>query len=852
MERAGNQTERETLILAALLHDIGKFWQRTKEKPAEKRHQEWGAEWLEQMGIDNEIVECVRFHHKLKREDTKYPSLSVDTTGANNNWLIFEADNLASGERLKKKAEDTDWDSNIPLMSVFSKITLPDKEGEQKESNNCWRYLSLLELDRASVFYPQDRKNIKIDRFTYENLWKRFEQRFKKNRDDLSPTKLINLLEKYTSFIPSETLVQKEPDLDPDVSLFDHSKNTAAIASCLYNYFTDEAKSQVERNERWLSVSDSDIVNRRDKRYLFIAADFSGIQDFIYTITSEGALKGLRGRSFYLELLIEHIVSGLLGKLALSRANIIYSGGGGFYIIAQNTEKAKKNLENIRQDVNRWLLNEHNGKLYLALDWMEFCGNAFITDPDPQYAQVTPCKNWEKRGGICKTCYEIYGKEKRNLNIGDIWEEIGRKLTTRKSQKFVDQMTKEFFEPVEPKRKACVICKKDFEGRRKSEVCKVCEDLQQLGGKLPKIRWIKRSDEPGGKNVLMNLQINGTYYQLWEVQPSFLKEREIFYVVNPEREVSEYGAIPFDIGSYPNQSKEFADLAKASIGAKKLSSLRMDVDYLGKIFACGLKDSKLRTISRITTLSRFLSYFFKAYLNQICKGNLDEIMQFTLDGNKKARSVVIIYSGGDDLFISGAWNDVMELALDIRRAFKKCTCDNPDINISGGMVVTDHKFPLYKIADLAGEAEDKAKDNRDEKDKKDSVTPFYTPILRGQQDTSKRLTPQALKWDEWEETIAQILQPIMKMGKFEEDRFNSKLSRAFIYNMFIISDIWQKQGILHLPKLAYILKQTEKPELTKDKNWSILKSNLMRTRYIAKLKLAMTWLDLLVRGGEEK
>lgn len=39
MERTGNQTERETLILAALLHDIGKFWQRT-EDPGKKQEVE--------------------------------------------------------------------------------------------------------------------------------------------------------------------------------------------------------------------------------------------------------------------------------------------------------------------------------------------------------------------------------------------------------------------------------------------------------------------------------------------------------------------------------------------------------------------------------------------------------------------------------------------------------------------------------------------------------------------------------------------------------------------------------------------------------------------------------------------
>ena len=59
--------------------------------------------------------------------------------------------------------------------------------------------------------------------------------------------------------------------------------------------------------------------------------DISGIQSFIYTIGEKGALKGLRARSFYLEIMMEHIVDELLEKLSLSRANLIYTGGGHCY-----------------------------------------------------------------------------------------------------------------------------------------------------------------------------------------------------------------------------------------------------------------------------------------------------------------------------------------------------------------------------------------------------------------------------------------------------------------------------------------------------------------------------------------
>ena len=71
---------------------------------------------------------------------------------------------------------------------------------------------------------------------------------------------------------------------------------------------------------------------------MLYSLDISGIQKFIYTINIQGALKTLRARSFYLEIFMEHILDELLDKLELSRANIIYTGGGHCYLILANTD----------------------------------------------------------------------------------------------------------------------------------------------------------------------------------------------------------------------------------------------------------------------------------------------------------------------------------------------------------------------------------------------------------------------------------------------------------------------------------------------------------------------------------
>ena len=76
------------------------------------------------------------------------------------------------------------------------------------------------------------------------------------------------------------------------------------------------------------------------------------------------------------------------------------------------------------------------------------------------------------------------------------------------------------------------------------------------------------------------------------------------------------------------------------------------------------------TLSRTTTLSRQLSIFFKYFINDILKN-----AKFHIDADNHAseRKTTIIYSGGDDVFVVGAWDDVIELGIDLKEAFEKYT-----------------------------------------------------------------------------------------------------------------------------------------------------------------------------------
>ena len=128
-------------------------------------------------------------------------------------------------------------------------------------------------------------------------------------------------------------------------------------------------------------------------------------------------------------------------------------------------------------------------------------------------------------------------------------------------------------------------------------------------------------------------------------------------------------------------------------GIRRLGVLRADVDNLGSVFAHGLPDDKA-SISRTATLSRALSYFFKHEINGILE--------------KRGYRVQIIYSGGDDLFLVGNWNDVIHAARDVRAALNDFT-GNGVLTISVGIGMFDPKYPIACMADETGALEDAAK-----------------------------------------------------------------------------------------------------------------------------------------------
>ena len=206
-----------------------------------------------------------------------------------------------------------------------------------------------------------------------------------------------------------------------------------------------------------------------------------------------------------------------------------------------------------------------------------------------------------------------------------------------------------------------------------------------------------------------------------------------------------------------NRTVTFQSLAKSAKGIERLSVLRADVDDLGASFVSGFRNPELggrfNTLSRTSTLSRQLSLFFKLYLKKVIQGDEGsshsgtkkelyhfykevEIFGKAADDREDAketnsrktffdegfwkedkenqpvrkqekRSIAVVYSGGDDVFLVGAWNDVIDVALDLQEAFRRFT--GGKLHFSAGIGFYSPSFPIHRMAVKTGELEDSAK-----------------------------------------------------------------------------------------------------------------------------------------------
>lgn len=790
------EEKRKVLTQAALLHDIGKVCYRAESTG---NHSSAGFEYLKKYlepGKETDLLlSCVLNHHAAQLKKT---TVSDDALC----YLVYEADNIAAGtDRRTNEGSEHGFNAKACLESVFN---LLGEDGAGKGS------LLLKEFDpEKAINYPSAATKVDASTGDYANIIAVLDSNFQRGSlSSMEPNELLKILEGALTFVPSSTAVGEVCD----ISLYDHQKITAAVACAMQEYFEEEGINDYKA----YCFGSKNQSFRETEAFLLVSGDISGIQEFIYSIPSAGALKSLRGRSFYLELLLENVVDEILEALSLSRANLIYTGGGHFYLLAANTAKTKQVIEDFQKKLDGWFLERYGTRLYLALAYEACSPNELMSEGS-----------------------------KSESGTGSVFKRLSRKLSKKKLARYDSESLTDLFEHSSPHNKningerECGIChissrKLGSYSARDSElmVCASCNNMYELGSKvLSSDLAIVVSDWESEKAVEVFGYLRKLYiYPLGlNETDSFAKEHPVtrIYVKN-EFLTGNALATHLWVGDYitrnaQGQAADFAELAAMSGGGaggiNRLGVLRADVDSLGAVFEAGfykenLKDhNRYATLSRYAALSRQLSLFFKHYINQLCTGKLTgldkgEVLPFRLfDAEKsKNRKVDIVYSGGDDVFMVGAWDDLLEFAVDLRRALTKFT--GGKLTFSAGLGLFNAAFPVSQMARLTGLLEDNAKSNKG----KNSVALFGINHEIGSS-KDEAAHQHTFAWQEFEEKVCgEKLAFIEKNFNFSgrNDGEGIVAGKTALYRLMgLLTEEDRQDGRFNLARFAYTVARME-------------------------------------------
>jgi len=815
----------KSVVLGALLHDIGKFLQRAdKEINYEKseiisqqtrnnitnicpvwnnkyshKHSLWTNEFFEKfsnefkkyfddyntLGQDNP-ANLASYHHN--------PSTDLQHLIKISDWMSSGVDRSASKDYEDEEKITGFKFRKVRLMPVFENISF--------ENNFKPDYKYYYEIDTlknaGSEIFPKKIEDLNPEynvdlKESYSKIWKNFEIDFHKQ---YSKTffqfidNVLSLLENYTWSIASST-----SEL-PDISLFDHLKTTAAIASCIYKYHKGE-------------ITKKELTSENVDKFLLLGGDLSGIQKYIFDLVHSSINKVtsiLRARSFYLTVFPNIIVTKIVSDLGLTSANCLLNSGGRFILLLPNTEETIKYLENFTHILKDWCKDEFYNELTINLDWNvklnygDFFSDVFKKKLDSlkehleikklQTLEYLKNDNWNNGILVIDKNYDILkkndnqlcqvcGKKPSEITISDPETDLveGDKICSScdKQRLIGKKLTKSSFLGIS-KIKPKTNCYFKFFDNENSLYLILAKDFNELKNntELITVDSLINSDNSSlfiKQNFIANYvpRFNSVEADLFRnYYMNFGKDEE----KNDVERIKDKSQKTFTDNAIP-ENIIYAKENENEKGAHLLTVIKADVDDLGRIFSSGLK-GKI-SISRYATMSRMFNLFFTGYLNNLLE--------------EKFKNIYTIYAGGDDLFLIGNWEEVIEFAPVLNNKFKEFTCQNDDIHLSAGITLIKPRRPINKAADLAEENLNNAKDVG-----KDRIAIFETE----------------LKWKEFEKLKDEWFLFFDNAMNNDKSNINpSFLYRLLTYRQMALEYIENDKvdGLMYLSKLSYDLKR---------------------------------------------
>lgn len=730
------------VTIGCLLHDIGKIVYRAGAE--EGNHRQAGYRFLKALWPMPEaapILDCVRWHHAA---DLRQSKPEPDNLA----YIANLADNIsAAADRRTLDGAEGRFDRTLPLQPVFSHLNgeHPGHTVPLSPQDGMLRLPGTEQTELTAGQYAGILENLRHE------------------LTGIPPTEpwihsLLTVLECYTSAVPSSTNTGESPD----ISLYDHMKISAAVGACISEYclshgITDFAQTLFREEASF----------RTQPVFLLYSADFSGIQKFIYSVSTRNALKSLRSRSFFLELTMEHYIDELLTACGVSRANLLYSGGGHCYLLLPNTDTVTQVLAQWNDRFNRWLTEQFGIQLFLAHGWTPCSANDLTNTPAPE----APYR--------------------------EIFRRVSRAVSQHKLHRYSAEQIIQMNTGNEGGSRECCICGRadhlvtDRDGR---DICHWCRRFETLsvGIQTKDFYLVCSGNDEQAAFVLPGVAGDASFYladENWVRQQ--LKSRHNILRIYTKNQP--YAGLTYStriyVGDYA-YSNSMEELADSSEGIRRLAVCRMDVDNLGQSFVSGYVQKSLSsleeqqhyvTISRTAAFSRQMSLFFKCYINPILNGSYQ--------GDTPLK-VSIVYSGGDDVFLVGAWTDILDAAMRIQKAFSAFTCGA--LTISAGIGLFHDHFPIRLAASQTAALEDEAK----QQPSKNAVALLETG------------GKHVYDWDTFTQSV--VADKYITLTDFFESESNER-GMAFLYQLTALVRAYQSdpQEKIPLARCAYLLARME-------------------------------------------
>ncbi|MCF6265493.1 MAG: type III-A CRISPR-associated protein Cas10/Csm1 [Desulfuromusa sp.] len=723
----------QQLVLAALLHDIGKFTQRAeggKSSDQEDMYCPVGdkgyATHTHVLYTDYFIENELPLPPELEPHRSKLARLAAahhKPAGDDGLELAIQGgDRLSAGtDRISGEAEDGNY-KKARLVSIFDQINLRKEMNWDEISEDKRHYHSLRPIDDVEAAFPVNRDEAgKID---YATLYNQFQADLQELPLDFGVDHYIasitSLLEKYTWCIPSSTYRTM-----PDIPLYDHSTTTAALAQVLAVYKEETGIAYGEKKST-------------EKKFLLVGGDLSGIQKYIFGIDKShaaGVAKMFRARSFYIQMITHTVIIDLLKKLQLHPVAKIMDAGGRFILLVPAAPRIKAALHDFEYELQQWFYTQFYGVISL-----NFSYQVELTEADLQ----------QNKFGDGLDRFNDHLEERKLHKFDRLFAQRQSPVMAMESGDYSNNGVCQLCQ-IQPASVAAAQRYAQKNHDKELAICPACQSLiDDIGTELPKkdylifqkseadtsplplfggleMKFVKLPENKNQKNAvdILNLKQRGKFHyhavagHLPTISDGDISHWNHIGILNKKGDSYYYK----DDLVEKEKPKTFQLLAETAcgIGTKDqdkhgkslLGAFKADVDNLGFIFSIGL--GHRISISRFASLSRMISHFFSNHLVQRIK-----------EKNSKFRDIYLVFAGGDDLFLLGPWIQVIEFAEQIGAEFRRYVADNKDVTLSAGISVVKPLLPMHTIADEADKLLEESKERKNKRgdEVKNGITLF--------------------------------------------------------------------------------------------------------------------------------